>query len=90
LHDVRPPTLETDSIQQGKEADMSLINDYTHQTLTDARERDFARLAEHDRLVRLALNGRVGWWRRLLARRGRQDRAHDSTVKVQQPAHRTV
>ena len=69
---------------------MSLINDYTHQTLTDVRKRDFARLAEHDRLVRLALNGRVSWWRRLLARRGRQDGAQDSTVKVQQPAHRTV
>jgi hypothetical protein len=90
LHHVRLPTLETGWVQHGKEAHMSLINDYTHQTLTDVRERDFARLAEHDRLVRLALNGRVSWWRRLLGRRGGQDRAQDSTVKVQQPAHRTV
>jgi hypothetical protein len=48
---------------------MSLINDYTHQLLADQRERDFARLAEHNRQVRLALSGRVSWWRRLLARR---------------------
>jgi hypothetical protein len=38
---------------------MSLINDYTHQLLTDQRERDLARLAEHNRQVRLALRGRV-------------------------------
>ena len=48
---------------------MSLINDYTHLTLTDQRERDFARLAEHNRQVRLAMSDRVSWWRRLQARR---------------------
>ena len=48
---------------------MSLINDYTHLTLTDQRERDFARLAEHNRQARLAMSGRVSWWRRLQARR---------------------
>jgi hypothetical protein len=47
---------------------MSLINDYTHQLLTDQRERDLARLAERNRQVRLALGGRVSWWRRPLAR----------------------
>ena len=47
----------------------SLINDYTYQGLTDQNERDIARLAEHNRHVRLALRGRVGWWRRLMARR---------------------
>jgi hypothetical protein len=47
---------------------MSLINDYTHQLLTDQRERDLARLAETNRQVRLALSGRVSWWRRLWAR----------------------
>ena len=46
---------------------MSLINDYTHLILTDQRERDLARLAEHNRQVRLALSGRVSWWRRLWA-----------------------
>ena len=66
---------------------MSLINDYPYLIPTDARERDFARLAEEDRLVRLALYGRVSWWRGLLASRKRQGRA-DNTVKVQRPAHR--
>jgi hypothetical protein len=36
-----------------KGAEMSLINDYTHQLLTDQRERDLARLAETNRQVRL-------------------------------------
>ena len=48
---------------------MSLINDYMYQTITDQQERDLARLAEHNRQVRLALSGRVSWWRRALARR---------------------
>jgi hypothetical protein len=47
---------------------MSLINDYTHQLLTDQRERELARLAERNRHVRLALSGRVSWWRRSLVR----------------------
>jgi hypothetical protein len=47
---------------------MSLINDYTHQLLTDQRERDLVRLAEHNRQVRLALSGRVSWSRRLSER----------------------
>ena len=47
---------------------MHLINDYSQQVLTDQRERDLARLAEHNRPVRLALRNRVSWWRRLLAR----------------------
>jgi hypothetical protein len=50
---------------QKDKAEMSLINDYTHQLLTDQRQRDFARVAETDRQVRLALSGRVSWWRRL-------------------------
>ena len=48
---------------------MSLINDYTYQVMTDQRERDFARLAENNRRVRLALSGRVSWWQKMLARR---------------------
>jgi len=56
-------------IKNNKEAEMSLINDYTHLTLTDQRERDMAHLAEHNRQVRLAMSGRVSWWRRLQARR---------------------
>ncbi len=47
----------------------SLINDYTYQGLTDQNERAIARLAEHNRLVRLSLSGRANWWRRLMARR---------------------
>jgi hypothetical protein len=51
---------------------MTLINDYNYQVLTDQQERDLARLAEQNRQVRLALSGRVSWWRRLLARRGQR------------------
>jgi hypothetical protein len=52
----------------------SLINDCTYQVLTDQNERDIARLAEHNRQVRLALSGRVSWWRRLMA--WREQRIH--------------
>ena len=48
---------------------MSLINDYTYQSMTDQQERELARLAEHNRHVRLALSGRGSWWRRVMARR---------------------
>ena len=51
---------------------MSLINDYTYQTLTDDRERELARLAEGNRQVRDALSGRVSWWRRMATRRGQR------------------
>jgi hypothetical protein len=46
---------------------MHLINDYSQPVLTDQRERDLARLAEHNRPVQLALRNRVSLWRRLLA-----------------------
>jgi hypothetical protein len=49
---------------------MSLINDYTYQAMTDQRERDLARLAEQNRHIREALNGRQSWLRRTLSRRG--------------------
>ena len=61
---------------------MSLINDYTHLALTDQRERDMAQLAEHNRQVRLAMSGRVSWWRRLQARR--QERI---SIAAQHSAH---
>ena len=48
---------------------MSLINDYTGQIMMDQRERELARLAEQNWQTRHALNGRVSWWRSLLARR---------------------
>jgi hypothetical protein len=51
---------------------MSLMNDYTFQTLNDQQERDLARLAEHNRRVRLAMNGHVSWWRRVSSRRGQR------------------
>ena len=51
---------------------MTLINDYTYQVMTDQRERDMARLAEHNMHVRLALSGRESWWRRMLSRRGQR------------------
>jgi hypothetical protein len=56
-------------IRNNEEAEMSLINDYTHLVLNGQRERELARLAEHNRQVRLAMSGRVSWWRRLQARR---------------------
>jgi hypothetical protein len=72
---------------------MTLINDYTYQGLTDARERDFARMAEHNRQVRLALSGRVSWWRRVLARR--EQRISTATRRPEQrgmatPQHRVA
>jgi hypothetical protein len=48
---------------------MTLINDYTYQAMTDQRERELAQLAEQNWQIRQALNGRVSWWRKLLARR---------------------
>jgi uncharacterized protein YciI len=62
---------------------MSLINDYAYQAMTDQRERDLARLAEHNRQVRLALSGRVSWWRKLMARR--EQRIHTA---AERSAHR--
>ena len=64
---------------------MSLINDYTYQAMTDQQERDLARLAEQNHQVRLALSGRVSWWRRLMARR--QQRIHTAEAH---PAHREM
>jgi hypothetical protein len=67
---------------------MSLMNDYSHQVLTDARERDVARMAEHNRQVRLALSGRVSWWRRLIARlRRRMPAATDAKPPVEDQGH---
>lgn len=78
LHHVRLPALETRWLSRSNEEDdMSLINDYTYRVLTDQNERDIARLAEHNRQVRLALSGRVSWWRRLQARRAQ--RIHTAT-----------
>ena len=65
---------------------MSLINDYTHLTLTHQREREFAQLAEHNRQARLAMSGRVSWWRRLQARR--QGRISIATQHSQQSSQR--
>jgi hypothetical protein len=62
---------------------MTLINDYTYQTMTDQRERELSRLAESNWQIRQALSGRVSWWRRLMARR--EQRIHTAT---EQPAHR--
>ena len=65
---------------------MSLINDYTYQALTDQRERDLARLAENNRRVRLALSGRVSWWRRVLSRRGANRIALAGVVQWRRPS----
>ena len=63
---------------------MSLINDYTFQGLNDQRERDLAKLAERNRHVRLALNGREGWLRRVFSRRERR------RIAVAAPQHRVA
>ena len=63
---------------------MSLINDYTFQGLSDQRERDLAKLAERNRRVRLALNGREGWLRRVFSRRERR------RIAVAAPQHRVA
>jgi hypothetical protein len=80
-------------IRSEQEAEMSLINDYTYQAMTDQRERDLARLAENSEHVRLALNGRVSWWRRALARR--EQRISTATRRPEQrgmatPQHRVA
>jgi rhamnose utilization protein RhaD (predicted bifunctional aldolase and dehydrogenase) len=84
-------------IRNNEEAEMSMINDYAYQAMTDARERDFARMAEHNRQVRLALSGRVSWWRRLQARRQerisiatRQATQHSSQRGMATPQHRVA
>ena len=56
-------------IKSDEEDEMTLINDYTYQAMTDQRERELAQLAESNWQIRQALNGRVSWWRRLQTRR---------------------
>jgi hypothetical protein len=63
---------------------MSFMNDYTFQTLNDQQERDLARLAEHNRRVRLAMSGRVSWWRRVVSRRGQR------RIAIAAPQHRVA
>jgi hypothetical protein len=58
--------------KNNEEAEMSLINDYTYQAMTDQRERDLARLVERNWNLRAALSGRESWWHRVLARRERR------------------
>jgi hypothetical protein len=76
-----------------KEAEMSMINDYSYQVMTDQRERDLARLAERNRRVRLALSGRVSWWQKMLERR-RQRIAiateHPAQHGIATPQHRVA
>ena len=72
---------------------MSLINDYTYQAMTDQQERDLARLAEHNRQVRLALSGRVSWWRKLMGRREQRIEAaagHSVHRGMATPQHRVA
>jgi hypothetical protein len=67
-----------------EEAEMNLMNDYSFQVLNDQRERDLAKQAEQNAHVRLALNGHVGWWRRLLSRRGQR------RIAIKAPQHRVA
>jgi hypothetical protein len=80
-------------IRAKQEAEMSLINDYTYQTMADQRERELSRLAEQNWQIRQALSGRVSWWRRLLARR--EQRISTATQRPEQrgmatPQHRVA
>jgi hypothetical protein len=70
-------------IKSDEEDEMTLINDYTYQAMTDQRERELAQLAESNWQIRQALNGRVSWWRRLQTRR--KQRIHTA---AEQPVHR--
>lgn len=45
---------------------MSLNNDYIIQTLTTQRVSELHAQAANDRLARIATQGRLPWWRRLL------------------------
>jgi hypothetical protein len=67
--------------KNNEEAEMSLINDYTYQAMTDQRERDLARLVERNWNLRAALSGRESWWHRVLARRERR-----ISIAAQRPA----
>ncbi|HJV14137.1 MAG TPA: hypothetical protein VJ625_09625 [Propionibacteriaceae bacterium] len=72
---------------------MSLINDYTYQAMTDQQERDLARRAEQNWNVRLAMSGRVSWWRRLLARRNEHIHTaaeHEENRGMATPQHRVA
>ena len=80
-------------IESDEEDEMSLINDYTYQAMTDQQERDLARRAEQNWNVRQAMSGRVSWWRRLLARRN--ERIHTAAEHAEQrgmatPQHRVA
>jgi hypothetical protein len=63
---------------------VSIMNDYTYQVLNDQRERELAELAASNRQVRLAMSGRVSWWRRVLSRRGQRRMA------IASPEHRVA
>ena len=72
---------------------MSLINDYTYQAMTDQRERELSRLAEQNWQIRQALNGRVSWWHKLLARRERRNSTaspHQEQRGMATPQHRVA
>jgi hypothetical protein len=58
-------------VLEPEEDEMSLINDYSMQILTDQRERDLAELAFRDPHARRALNREGTWWHRVLSRRSR-------------------
>jgi hypothetical protein len=76
-----------------KEAEMSMINDYSYQVMTDQRERDLARLAERNRRVRLALSGRVSWWQKMQARRKQRiaiATEHPAQHGIATPQHRAA
>jgi hypothetical protein len=80
-------------IKSKQEAEMSLINDYTYQAITDQRQRELSRLAEQNWQIRQALNGRVSWWRRLRA--GREQRISTAGRRPEQrgmatPQHRVA
>jgi hypothetical protein len=75
-----------------EEDDMSLINDYTAQILTDQQERELANLAFRDPHARRAMNRQGTWWNRLLSRRERTSVAPERGVQTGMrtpPQHQT-
>jgi hypothetical protein len=80
-------------IRANEEDEMSLINDYTYKAMTDQQERDLAHRAEQNWNVRLAMSGRVSWWRRLLARRNERIHTVDENAEhrgMATPQHRVA
>jgi hypothetical protein len=69
-------------VLEPEEDEMSLINDYTAEILTDQRERELTELAFRDPHARRALNRQGTWWNRLVSRREQTPVATERGVRT--------